>query len=154
MDTGADAEQRTLLLVADDLMMPSRVREGIRPLGYTLRVAGSEAAATAAAATDPPPIGILVSLTARRYDPPSLIRALKTNAGTAKIPLLAFAGHVEKEKHEAARAAGADLVAANSSVALHLSQILPRLLEQGAHRERVDSESELLSFEDEADGDA
>jgi len=154
METDTDAEQRTLLLVADDLMMPSRVREGIRPIGYTLRVAGAESAAMIAATADPAPIGILVSLTARRYDPPALIRALKTDTRTAKIPLLAFAGHLEKEKHEAARTAGADLVAANSSVALHLARILPRLLEQGERRDGVSRDSPLLSFEDEADGDA
>lgn len=149
MNEDATAPSRVLLLVADDLMMPSRIREGAKPLGYTVRVVGTEAAAREAACGEPAPLGILVSLTARRYDPPALIRALKADTRTARIPLLAFAGHVEKEKHDAARAAGADLVAANSSVILHLAQILPRLL-----RVHDDETEELLSFGDEEDAAA
>lgn len=120
---------KTLLLVSDDLMFPSRVREGLRPLGFALVVVGTEASALAAAGNvDSVPDAILVNLTARRYDAPGLIRALKTAEATRAIPLLAFAGHVEKEKHEAARASGADLIAANSSVSLHLAALLSRLL--------------------------
>lgn len=119
---------KTLLLVSDDLMFPSRVREGVRPLGYAVRVAATETAALEAARRQgPAPDAILVNLTARRYDPPALIRALKADEETRGIPLLAFAGHVEKDKHEAARVAGADLVAANSSVSLHLAALLSRL---------------------------
>lgn len=119
----------TLLLVADDLMFPSRVREGVRPLNYEVQVAATETAALRdAAAVTRPITAILVNLTARRYDPLSVIRALKADPATAGIPLLAFAGHVEKEKHAAARDAGANLVAANSSVSLHLARLLPRLL--------------------------
>jgi len=128
MDPAAALEGRTLLLVADDLMFPSRVREGVRPLGCVLKVVGTEVAATDAARAAAPPAAVLVNLTARRYDAESVIRALKAAPETAGIPLLAFAGHVEKAKHEAARAAGADMVAANSSVSLHLSALLARLL--------------------------
>ncbi len=129
MSIPEDSAAKTLLLVSDDLMFPSRIREGSRPLGYTLKVVGTEAAACAAARRqDPVPAAILVNLTARRYDAPQLIRELKSDGAARNIPLLAFAGHVEKEKHAAARAAGADLVAANSSVSLHLASLLSRLL--------------------------
>ncbi|MBC8102942.1 MAG: response regulator [Cytophagales bacterium] len=130
MDTHSSltADGKTLLLVADDLMFPSRIREGARPLGYRVIVAGTEAAALQTASSSPAPAAILVNLSARRCDPPAVIRALKTNETTRGIPLLAFAGHVEKEKHDEARAAGADQVAANSSVSLHLDLLLNRLL--------------------------
>lgn len=129
MATAQDGVGKILLLVSDDLMFPSRVREGVRPLGYTLRVVGTEAAALEAAGqAGTVPDAILVNLTARRYDAPHLIRELKATEATKAIPLLAFAGHVEKEKHAAAREAGADLVAANSSVSLHLAPLLSRLL--------------------------
>lgn len=141
----ADAGERAaplVLLVADDLLFPSRIREAIKPLGYGLRVAATEAAARAAlvaadsangAAPPPvPPCAVLVNLNARRLDPVALIRAFKAPGGpAANVPLLAFAGHVETEKHDAARAAGADLVAANSSVSLHLDKLLGRLLGHG-----------------------
>jgi CheY-like chemotaxis protein len=119
--------QPDLLLVADDLMFPSRVHEGAKPLGYTVRVAPTETAALQSAVNFPP-VAILVNLTARRYDPLSVIAALKRDERSRSIPLLAFAGHVEREKHQAAREAGADMVAANSSVSMHLGALLNRLL--------------------------
>ncbi|MES2462350.1 MAG: hypothetical protein V4671_17335 [Armatimonadota bacterium] len=129
MTTPQGGSSKTLLLVSDDLMFPSRVREGLRPLGYGLTVVGTETAALEAARRlEAAPDAILVNLTARRYDGPSVVRALKADESTKSIPLLAFAGHVEKEKHAAARDAGADQVAANSSVSMHLSALLSRLL--------------------------
>jgi CheY-like chemotaxis protein len=139
MTTVQEGAAKALLLVSDDLMFPSRVREGVRPLGYTLRVVGTEAAALEEAGqTAAAPDAILVNLTARRYDAPHLIRELKSAEATKSIPLLAFAGHVEKDKHAAAREAGADLVAANSSVSLHLAALLTRLLNgQGSADDEV-----------------
>jgi CheY-like chemotaxis protein len=130
--------QPDLLLVADDLMVPSRVKEGAKPLGYAVRVAPTETAALHSA-VDSPPVAILVNLTARRYDPLSVIAALKRDDRTRSIPLLAFAGHVEREKHEAAREAGADMVAANSSVSLHLGALLNRLLNATPENETDDA---------------
>jgi CheY-like chemotaxis protein len=117
-----------LLLIADDLMIPARVREGAKPLSATVRVVATEEAMVAAL-TEPniPPIhAVLITLTARRFEPGSVIRRVKTIA--PRLPVLAFAGHVEQDKHQAAREAGADKVAANSSVALHLPALLQRLL--------------------------
>ncbi len=123
-----------LVLIADDLMMPSRIREGCRPLGYEVRVAATSDAAFALLAESEatPPVAVLVNLTARRYDPNPLIRAIKSDTRFFAVPLLAFAGHVEKGKHDAARVAGADMVAANSSVSLHLPILLSRLLSSDA----------------------
>lgn len=118
-------------------MFPSRVQEGVKPLGYTVRVAPTESTALQSA-TDSPPAAILVNLTARRYDPLAVIAALKADEKTRAIPLLAFAGHVEREKHQAAREAGADMVAANSSVSLHLGTLLKRLLNATPENETDD----------------
>jgi CheY-like chemotaxis protein len=122
-----------VLLVADDLLFPSRVREALKPLGVGLRVASHDPASVRAALNDgtaPAPSAILVNLNVRRGgpDPLGVIHDLKSDPKTASIPLMAFAGHVERDKHEAARQAGADLVAANSSVSMHLPRLLERLL--------------------------
>ena len=120
-----DTSSQTLLLVADDLLIASRVREGAKPAGYAVAVVASDVAVNAALASAAP-VAVLVALTVRRLDPYALIRALK--AAHPALPVLAFAGHVEREKHAAAREAGADLVTANSSIALHLPALLTRLL--------------------------
>ena len=128
-DAAAEASpaKPTVLLAADDLMFPSRIREAMRPLGYPLSVAATEEAVREKIVTDSPAV-ILVNLNTRRVDPIALIRALKADPATSEVPVLAFAGHVETAKHDAARAAGADMVAANSSVSMHLPKLLDRLL--------------------------
>lgn len=135
------ANPRNILLVSDDLMMGSRVKEGVRIAGYGFASASSESAVQAAVAADPPPVAVLVALTVRRLDPYALIRWLK--AEHPSLPVLAFAGHVEREKHALAREAGADLVSANSSVAMHLPALLTRLLggERGNALEEDDAEA-------------
>jgi CheY-like chemotaxis protein len=136
-------EPLTLVLVSDDLLFPSRVREAVRPLGHILRVAGTEAALLTAVAAEPRPAAVLVNLTARRYDPLACIALLKNDPATRTLPVLAFAGHVEKDKHEAARGAGADMVAANSSVSLHLPALLARLLSGERPADVQDLEDDL-----------
>jgi CheY-like chemotaxis protein len=143
-------ETPRLLLVADDLMFPSRVREALKPLGGTVKVVSTAEAAQEAALADPAPDAVLVNLTARRYDALAVIGALKADERTRLLPLLAFAGHVEAEKHEAARAAGADLVAANSSVALHLPKLLERLRRIAAGTENAPDADNALEIEEDA----
>jgi CheY-like chemotaxis protein len=127
-----------LLLVADDLMIPARVREGAKPLGATVRVVATEEAAIAALSSSEGGTAdaVLVTLTARRFDPYAVIRRVK--AQVPGVPVLAFAGHLEQDKHQAAREAGANKVAANSSVALHLPALLQSLLKGTPAPEGVD----------------
>jgi len=108
-------------------LLSSRVREGAKAAEYTVVTASTQEAAKKAATGDPKPNVILVSLNARRCDAYTVIRDLKSDPITASLPILAFAGHAEREKHVAAREAGADLVAANSSVSMHLPILLTRL---------------------------
>ncbi len=88
-------DDKSLVLVADDLLIGSRVREGAKPSGFTVSVVSTEEAVRKAIATEPRPRAILVALTVRRLDPYALIRTLKTDF--PDLPILAFAGHVERD---------------------------------------------------------
>jgi DNA-binding response OmpR family regulator len=116
----------TLVLVSDDLLLGSRVKEGALGAGHSVVVAATEDALRKALAADPRPGAVLIALNLRRSDAYALIRLLKTEY--VGLPVLAFAGHAEREKHAMAREAGADMVAANSSVSLYLPALLTRLL--------------------------
>ena len=61
-----------ILLVSDDLLFPSRIREALRDLPYRLQTTGSESGLIAAVEAESP-AAIVVNLTARRYDPLALI---------------------------------------------------------------------------------
>lgn len=117
-----------LLVVSDDLLLPSRIREAAKPLHCDVQTVSSETKAWEAARSASAPLAILVGLSSRRIDGIGFIRALKADTKTQNLPVWAFAGHVETEKHANARDAGADLSLANSSVALHLPQLLARLM--------------------------
>ncbi|MDX1932303.1 MAG: hypothetical protein SFU56_06835 [Capsulimonadales bacterium] len=140
-----------LVLVSDDLIFPSRVREGIRPLSGRVRVVSTAEAALQAARNPPRPRAILLNLTARRYDPVALIAAFKADPETKNLPLIAFAGHAETEKHRAAREAGADRTVANSSVALHLPQVLRRLLPDDGTALPPDRADDILEIDEASD---
>lgn len=122
----AAAPDPHLILVTDDLLFPSRIGEAARPLGWrVVTVSGTpEGVVARVRSLDPAPFVVLVNLNARRIDADAVIRALKSDPATAAFPLVAFAGHVETAKHDAARAAGADAVLANSSVSMHLGKVL------------------------------
>jgi CheY-like chemotaxis protein len=125
----SDAPPVRVLIASDDLLFPSRLREALRPLGHSLQVVPGTASAVrdAVGTGDAPPFALFVNLNARRFDPLILIRELKASQPTLPLRVVAFAGHVETEKHAAARAAGADLVVANSSVSFHLPSLLAKL---------------------------
>ncbi|MFM7322007.1 MAG: hypothetical protein ACKO5K_10860 [Armatimonadota bacterium] len=103
-------------LAIDDLMLASRVREALRGFVVDLVRFHADAATQASARPD----CVLVSMASRRGDPVECIRAAKDSG----IPVVAFAGHLESDRLEQARSAGADRVVANSSVSSHLPEVL------------------------------
>ena len=125
--TNPASDRPYLLVVSDDLLLPSRIREAAKPLNCEVQTVSSQSAALDAVQNPPAPRAVLVGLNTRRFDALEFIRAVKADAQTQHLFVLAFAGHVETEKHQAAREAGADLVVANSSVALHLPQLLAKM---------------------------
>lgn len=124
-------EQPRIVAVVGDLFFAVRVGNTLRPLGYRVDVVTSEAA-LAAAVRDEPPALVIIALAFAAIDPPRQIAALKAGAATATIPVLAFGSHLDGAAREAAKAAGADRVVANSK----LADALPELVERYARGAR------------------
>jgi CheY-like chemotaxis protein len=118
------AEPLVLALVPD-LMFASRIDGTLRQLGYRVTVVNDAAALQAAARAEAPAL-VLVDLTARGVDPPAAIAALKTEAATRALPVVAFGPHLDEAARAAATAAGADAVVANSKLALDLPRLAAR----------------------------
>jgi len=106
------------VLACDDLMMASRVREAVRETPWCLLVVSSDHGLREAINAAPPVV--LVSLHGRRFDPFAIVGY----AAAKHVTCIAFAGHVETELHQRARDAGATHVVANSSIALHLRELM------------------------------
>ena len=110
-----------VLVVVNDLMFGSRVRAAAQQQGIAIAFARSSATLHEQAAHASL---LLLDLNARWLRPAEEIRALKANAATQHVRIIAFGSHLSVESLTAAREAGADRVMANSAFV----QALPELL--------------------------
>jgi CheY-like chemotaxis protein len=108
-----------------DLMFGTQIEGVLERLGYEAELVG-DADALARRAREAAPALVLVDLAARGVDVPAAIRALKADAATQGIPVVAFGPHLDAAAQEAARAAGADAVVANSKLAFDLPGLVAR----------------------------
>jgi len=109
------------LAAVDDLIFLTKIRETAKQVGVGITTA-SPPPSPDAVVTDQPK-GILLELSARNHAL-EWVRALKANAATRSIPIVAFASHVESDLISAARLAGCNRVLARSA----FTQQLPALL--------------------------
>lgn len=121
MTKDTDPQRRTVIAVVNDLMFGSRVRAAAEQHGIPVAFARSSQALHEQASGASL---ILLDLNTRWLRPAEEIRALKANAATRHVRIIAFGSHLSVESLTAARAAGADRVMANSAFV----QALPDLL--------------------------
>lgn len=114
----------TAVLIEDNLMFGMMVEPALRRAGYAVTtLAGGEALPDRVLAARPDLV--VVNLTSPRFPGAELISELR--ARQAAVPILGYAGHVEREFFAAGRAAGADLVVPNSAMRKALPEVLAKL---------------------------
>ena len=138
MDEGEqpDQEQRSALLLDNDLFFVAKISATLTHSGYTTRAARTLDAFTQGLA-DKPDIA-LVNTAARGVD----WRAGIVAARDADVPVIAFGSHVDLETQAKARKAGATRVIANSKLAADLPGIIERALRAGAVRDEDETADE------------
>lgn len=114
-----------IVALVRDLFFAVRIGNTLRPLGYRVDVANSETTLQRAVGGDPPAL-IVVDLNFRGIDPPRQIAALKSAPTTRAVPVLAFGSHLDHAARDAAKAAGADRVVANSKLVEDLPALVAR----------------------------
>jgi CheY-like chemotaxis protein len=114
-----------VLGLVPDLMFGTQIEGVLERLGYRVELV-RDASALADRVGEAGLALVLVDLAARGVDVPAAIRALKGDAGTAEVPVVAFGPHLDEAAREAARAAGADAVVANSKLAFDLPGLVAR----------------------------
>jgi CheY-like chemotaxis protein len=136
-----------LLALTDDLFLIPRLEDVTHALGGRLRLAArpedlgvhGQAAARTVPLTEPlegaeavflrqivedRPGLILFDLSSKAIPWETWIQVIKTSAATRRIPIVAFAPHVERGPLERARAAGADLVLSRGELQATLPEVL------------------------------
>ena len=112
------AQGRRVLVVADDLMIRSRIEAAAPP---ETRVVFAQDSADFAAQLQPPPDLILVGLAATRLPWADLLRTARARVST---PIIAFGPHRDLELRQRALDAGVDRVLANSALMIALPGLL------------------------------
>jgi hypothetical protein len=115
---------QAVILLDTDLFFVVKVRTTLQHAGYDVRTARSLADFTRRLVADTPALA-LVNTAIAGVD----WRAAIVAAREAHIPVIAFGSHVDLERQQAAREAGATRVIANSKLAADLSGIVARTLQ-------------------------
>lgn len=120
-------EPTRIVAVVRDLFFAIRIRETLAPRGYAVAVAKTNDALDMALAGAGTPVAlIIVDLAFAAIDPSALIARLKGDSISAAIPILAFGSHLDHASRDAAKAAGAERVVANSKLAEALPDLVAR----------------------------
>ena len=123
-----DRGGQRIVAAVRDLFFSVRIKETLQTHGYEVAVAKSAEALNAALATPAAaPTLIIIDLNFRALDPPATIARLKADPATRAIPILAFGSHLDHAARDAAKAAGADRVVANSQLADDLPGLVARV---------------------------
>jgi DNA-binding response OmpR family regulator len=118
------AGERTAVLLEDNLMFGMMVEPALRHAGYSVVTLGG-GDRLADRILESAPALVVVNLTSTRFSGAEVIRELRRR--NAAVPVLGYAGHVEREFFAAGRDAGADLVVPNSAMRKALPEVLAKL---------------------------
>jgi DNA-binding NarL/FixJ family response regulator len=113
-----------ILAMVDDLLFLSKIQETAKHLGIDVKAA--QPAHLPELAVEASPSALIIDLNHRSGKSLEVLRALKAEAKTQKIPAVGFVSHVQNELITAARDAGCNLVLARSAFAGQLPSILQR----------------------------
>jgi CheY-like chemotaxis protein len=114
------------LLIVRDLLFRVKLESGLRRLGMACRLAGSDAAAVE---TMPePPAVVILDLADVELHPLTMLRAIRARADLARVPVVGFAPHADRELRDAARQAGCTLVVSRSRISSSLPEVLQPFL--------------------------
>jgi CheY-like chemotaxis protein len=116
------------MLVYEKLLPGSQLMNRLQDMGYRL-VHVNDPNTLRDRAEQDKPLVVLIDLEWRGTEICPLIRDLRNHPATSHLPVLAFVDHRNQPLQEAAREAGATLVAGNEAILSHLPQLLDQALE-------------------------
>jgi CheY-like chemotaxis protein len=120
---------RPLALVFYEKLLPgSQLVNRLQDLNYRVQAINDLAALLQSAQTEGPML-VVVDLEAKGGDVCNVIAALKADAATQHVPIIAFASEQSMALQAAAQKAGATLVVGEATIANYLPQLLNQALQ-------------------------
>ena len=124
--------QRVVAAV-EDLLFRSKISETAEALGVEAGFPRSQRKLLEAIRESPPDL-LVLDLNSARFEPLELLRIVKSDETTQRVPTVGFLSHVQKDLAVTAREAGCDRVMARSA----FTKDLPRILAEGETSETID----------------
>lgn len=116
------------ILLYEELLPGSQLTNRLRDLGYRVQTIADPETLLDQVAQEKPLLAV-VDLSSSRTDMCAHIGRLKSDPTTAYLPVLAFSGQKDRKLQEAARAAGANLVASKEGILAQLPMLLEQVLQ-------------------------
>jgi CheY-like chemotaxis protein len=113
----------SIIALADDLMVASRIEAACRASGWPVAFPSSADHFWAAVRARTPAL-VLVAMSATRLPWEQLVRALKDELPLKDVPVLGVGSHMDLSLRQRALAAGCDRVVANSQLAADFPGLL------------------------------
>jgi len=120
--------QPLALVFYEKLLPGSQLVNRLQDLNYRVQTANDLAALLRCAQTEGPML-VMLDLEAKRDDACRTIAALRADAATQHIPIIAFASEQATGLQAAAEKAGATLVVSEATVTTYLPQLLNQALQ-------------------------
>ena len=121
--------QPLALVLYEKLLPGSQVVNRLQDLSYRVQVV-ADAEQLVECAEQARPMLVLADLESKHYNVCAALKRLKQNSATKHLPIIAFTGeHATAELQDAARDAGAVLVATEAAILNHLPQLLDQALQ-------------------------
>ena len=118
-----------ILVVLDDLIFSSKIREAAKPLSIDLEFIKSPNGLSHKIKSEQPSL-LIFDLNFKSCNPLQIIKDLKSSPELKDIPILGYLSHVQTELKEEAVKAGCDLVLPRSRFSRELREILMRYSNQ------------------------
>lgn len=115
----------TILVAVDDLIFLSKIQQTAQLTGLPMEAV--EPRKLQERIIQAPAQAVILDLNHRSGSALEVLRALKGDSRTNRVPVLGFLSHVQTALAAAARAAGCDQVLARSTFSAQLPQLLERL---------------------------
>ena len=114
---------RRVLAAVEDLLFRSKISETAGGLGIEAGFPRNRERLLETLRESPPDL-LVLDLNSARFDPLELLRTVKSERGTRRIPTVGFLSHVQGDLAVAAKEAGCDRVMARSAFTRDLPKVL------------------------------
>ncbi len=122
-----------VVVVVEDLFFLAKIEQIAEALGISIQVVKLAEARKQVRALSASMV--IVDLNQRSGGAIDLVKALKADAASARVPVIGFLSHVQADLASAGRAAGCDRVLARSAITRQLPALLKELRQPRAARE-------------------